>query len=209
MVPILNFSSHGHESLLYICGILGTCFHEGDSDFISKGLYKNTIDEHLYSKSQDRKIYNQLTFRFTLAVSQDTTLLAVRSHLFPTRSLFTFSLAYRSISFNHCLTLLKLSWSVTSQTTCQKANMKLMSVHEEETQAERTRRKSILTMMPCAPRQQLLVIVLKRSWPAVSHCHCPNKRRKQNQELQPQRAGDAQFLFIKLLVNMIHNKILR
>jgi hypothetical protein len=27
-------------------------------------------------------------------------------------------LAYRSISFSHCFTLLKLSWSVTSYTTC-------------------------------------------------------------------------------------------
>lgn len=37
--------------------------------------------------------------------------------LLPTSSLFTFSFAYRSISFSHCFTLLKLSWSVTSNTT--------------------------------------------------------------------------------------------
>jgi len=43
----------------------------------------------------------------TFAVVKSTTFFVVRSHLFPTSSLLTFSHAYRSISCNHCLTLLK------------------------------------------------------------------------------------------------------
>ena len=44
---------------------------------------------------------------YALASSVCTTFFEVRSHLLPTSILFTFSLAYRSISFIHCLTLLK------------------------------------------------------------------------------------------------------
>ena len=53
----------------------------------------------------------------SLPCSVDTTRLPSRSHLLPTRSLFTFSHAYRSISWSHCFTLLKDSLSVTSYTT--------------------------------------------------------------------------------------------
>jgi hypothetical protein len=42
----------------------------------------------------------------TLAVVKSTTFLVVRSLLFPTSNLFTFSHAYRSISCSHCFTLL-------------------------------------------------------------------------------------------------------
>lgn len=59
---------------------------------------------------------------YTLAVCVSTTLFSTRSHLFPTKSLHTLSFAYLSISLNHCLTLLKLSISVTSQTICCKVS---------------------------------------------------------------------------------------
>ena len=51
----------------------------------------------------------------TFAVVKSTTFFVVRSLLFPTRSLLTFSQAYRSISCNHCLTLLKDSWCAKEQ----------------------------------------------------------------------------------------------
>ncbi len=46
-----------------------------------------------------------------LAVSKSTVFFCTKSHLLPTNNLFTFSHAYRSISFNHCLTLLNDSAS--------------------------------------------------------------------------------------------------
>lgn len=39
-IPILNFTSHGHESLLHISGVLGTGLQEWDADLISKSLRK-------------------------------------------------------------------------------------------------------------------------------------------------------------------------
>ena len=50
----------------------------------------------------------------TFATVYSTTFLSAISLLFPTSSLLTPSVAYRSISCSHCLTLLKLSMSVTS-----------------------------------------------------------------------------------------------
>ena len=38
--PVLDFTSHGHESLLHISGILGTGLQEWDANLISKGLHK-------------------------------------------------------------------------------------------------------------------------------------------------------------------------
>ena len=36
--PVLDFTSHGHESLLNISSILGTGLQEWDADLVSKGL---------------------------------------------------------------------------------------------------------------------------------------------------------------------------
>lgn len=38
--PVLDWSSHSHESLLYVGGIFCTSFHERDADLISKSLQK-------------------------------------------------------------------------------------------------------------------------------------------------------------------------
>jgi hypothetical protein len=50
----------------------------------------------------------------TLAAPYSTTFFGTKSFLFPTSSLLTPSMAYRSISWSHCLTLVKVSLSVTS-----------------------------------------------------------------------------------------------
>lgn len=62
-------------------------------------------------------IKSRYSLLITFAVWKSTTFFEVISLLFPTKSLFTLGLAYRSISFSHCFTLLKLSCSVTSYTT--------------------------------------------------------------------------------------------
>jgi hypothetical protein len=46
-IPVLNFCSHGHESLLYISSIFGTGLQEWDAYLISKSLkfiMQNKID---------------------------------------------------------------------------------------------------------------------------------------------------------------------
>lgn len=71
---------------------------------------------------------------------RDTYLNCSWSHLLPTKTLQTLDLEYFSISWIQLRTFSKESLSVTSYTI----------------------------IMPWAPRQQLAVRVLKRSWPAVS-----------------------------------------
>ena len=41
--PVLDFTSHGHESLLHISGILGTSLQEWNANLISKGLHSFSI----------------------------------------------------------------------------------------------------------------------------------------------------------------------
>ena len=41
--PVLDFTSHGHERLLHIGGILGTGLQERDANLVSKGLHNFTI----------------------------------------------------------------------------------------------------------------------------------------------------------------------
>lgn len=105
--PFLNLSGHGEEGLLNVRGILGRCLEEGDSETVSKFLCKvsaSTLCIHNVS-------------RLAFATVYSTTFLSDMSLLFPTSSLFTPSVAYRSISCSHCLTLLNESMSVTSYTT--------------------------------------------------------------------------------------------
>ena len=64
----------------------------------------------------------QMSVENTLATLYSTTFLPVRSDLLPTRSLFTPSEAYRSISWSHCFTLVKLSdhWGMSTNQYNQK-----------------------------------------------------------------------------------------
>lgn len=49
--PVLDFTSHCHECLLHISGILGTGLKEGNANLISKGLHDiHHLDIDWYSK---------------------------------------------------------------------------------------------------------------------------------------------------------------
>lgn len=58
-VPILDFSSHGHESLFHIGGIFCTCFHKGDPNFICKCLTKTERVQVLCSNFFFKNIMQQ------------------------------------------------------------------------------------------------------------------------------------------------------
>lgn len=95
--PLFDLSSHGHECLLDIGSVLGTCLQEGDAQRIRKLLTRR--EERRRGEGGVRGSRPQPTLGGptqappTLAVVLSTTFLVVRSLLLPTRSLLTFSLA--------------------------------------------------------------------------------------------------------------------
>lgn len=101
-IPVLNLLRHGQERLLNIGRVLGGSLKEGDRELVCE-LLQNWITVFLASLS------NEATGILTLATVYSTTFLLVKSDLLPTRSLFTPSDAYRSISCSHCLTFVKVS----------------------------------------------------------------------------------------------------
>lgn len=100
ILPVLDLFSHGQEGLLDIRRVLCTSLEEWNSQGICK-LFGRIVIHNLSHKTK-------------WCVG---TFLLSKSLLFPTSNLLTPSFAYRSISCNHCLTLLNVSWSVTSYTT--------------------------------------------------------------------------------------------
>jgi hypothetical protein len=108
--PFLDLPRHGQESLFDIRCVFGRGLEEGDAQAVSEFLLGSQL------------IYLLLVIRwmpagvniYTFATVYSTTFLSDISLLFPTKSLLTPSVAYRSISCSHCLTLLNESISVTS-----------------------------------------------------------------------------------------------
>ena len=102
---LLDLAGHGQEGLLDVASVLGRGLKEGDAEGIGEFLTR--------SASCGERQEGMLRLG-TLATVYSTTFLSAISLLFPTSSLLTPSVAYLSISCSHCLTLLKLSMSVTS-----------------------------------------------------------------------------------------------
>lgn len=102
---ILNFGSHSHESLFNISCIFGGCLKEWNSQLIGIFLFfffvtkRNKIIK--LTEMINIIINNYFIARIfghdkqciihTIAVVWSTTFFVVKSHLFPTSSLFTFS----------------------------------------------------------------------------------------------------------------------
>lgn len=62
---LLYFLSHGHEGLLHICGVFGTCFKKGNAKRVSKLLQaENMVFEKMYglyvSTDLQRKFFSYL-----------------------------------------------------------------------------------------------------------------------------------------------------
>lgn len=55
--PVLDFTSHGHESLLHIGGILGTGLQEWDANLVSKGLHASECEILVAPKIQVAQRY--------------------------------------------------------------------------------------------------------------------------------------------------------
>lgn len=140
-----DLTGHEQKGFLNIDRSFGWCFNEIDSKRCRKFLPQNDIkvDEGNITLLENRiDNYDKINLQQrTFPCSKLTALWLVRSFLFPTSNLFTLSDAYLktsqkqikvsgirdqyiiepisnlSISWSHCLMLLKLSKSVTSYTT--------------------------------------------------------------------------------------------
>ena len=87
-------------NLFNICVILCRCFKERNVEWVCILFCRGIINY----------FFRCLLINWLNSVNK--VLIFTISHLFPTKSLFTDSDAYLSISWSHCLTLLKESWSI-------------------------------------------------------------------------------------------------
>lgn len=91
---ILDFGSHGHECLFNVSCIFGGCLKEWNAQLIGIFLiWKEWNKKHnkLKTKNSWGKRDKMFPNAHTIAVVWSTTFFVVKSHLFPTSSLFTFS----------------------------------------------------------------------------------------------------------------------
>lgn len=111
---ILYLGSHRQESLFNIRCVFSWSLQKWNTQLTCVFLIRSKKNKKFYLFTWNICKWKMI---LTAAVFVSTTFLVVKSHLLPTSNLFTFSQAYRSISSNHCFTLLNDSWSVQSYTT--------------------------------------------------------------------------------------------
>ena len=91
--PLFDLSSHGQEGLFDIRGVLRGCLQERNAKAVGEFLYFHQTSDFALARSIDDKDLIR-----TFATVYSTTFLSDISLLLPTNSLFTPSVAYRSIS---------------------------------------------------------------------------------------------------------------